>query len=94
MLYGGRVMSISYRIEVQLNKKVRRITLKATVIKNWRTTTYFSKYYRYRKIHVVFGNKISLGETFFCKFKNRVEDGKRDVTASYCVFRARASKQP
>ena len=27
MLYDGRVMSISYRIEMQLNKKVSKITL-------------------------------------------------------------------
>ena len=28
MLYDGRVMSISYRIEVQLNKNVSKITLR------------------------------------------------------------------
>ena len=28
MLYDGRVMSISYRIEMQLNKKLSKITLK------------------------------------------------------------------
>ena len=35
---------------------------------------------------------MSLGETFLCTVKNRVEDGKRDVTASYCVFRASRSR--
>ena len=28
MLYNGRVMSISYRIEAQLNKKVSKIALR------------------------------------------------------------------
>ena len=30
MVYNGRVMSISYRIEAQLNKKVSKITLRKT----------------------------------------------------------------
>ena len=116
----GRVMSIGFRIEAQLNKKVSQITtrkanvlflwvqrdppkqdtcnntfislLEATVILNMRTATVLQFLIQLRKILVGFGNKISLGETFFCTFKNRVGDGKRNVTASYCVSRASRSR--
>ena len=100
MVYNGCVMSMSYRIEAQLNKKVSKITLRKTSL------FFFFGYQRdpislleatviLRKateIHVVFGNNITLGETFFCTFKNRVEDGKRDVTVFYCVFRPSCSR--
>ena len=35
MLHDGRVMSISYRIEVQLNKKVSKITLRKASLFFW-----------------------------------------------------------